>query len=137
MTQEEPVERPKHRWLAWMGLQAPPTDPDAWVPVASGRVSDPTTGASDFAKAIAQTLADAGIEAHQRPYVVPASLAGLLTLGGASASDRVRVAVLVHARDEQRARPLVGAAHEPDPGASQPTERQAASLLKQAVPPVP
>lgn len=129
MSQDQPAETPKHRWLAWVGLQAPPADPDAWVPVTSGRVDDPDTGASGYTSAVVQALADAQIEAHQRPYVVPdsAGLPAALLASNRSAADRVRVAVLVHARDVDQARIVVGSVQpEPELGGRQISEGGAA-----------
>ncbi len=140
MSQDQPAEKPKHRWLAWVGLQAPPADPDAWVLVASGRVDDADTGASGYASAVVQALADAQIEAHQRPYVVPdnAGLSAALLASNRSSADRVRVAVLVHAREVDQARVVVGSVQaEPELGARQISEGEAAFWLDGALPPEP
>lgn len=138
MSQDQPAEKPKHRWLAWVGLQEPPAGPDAWLPVATGRVDDSDTGASDYASAVVQALADAQIEAHQRPYVVPdnTGLAAALFASNRSAADRVRVAVLVHSRDLERARPIVGTVQpEPELGRKQISEGEAALWLGGVMPP--
>lgn len=132
MSREPPAEKPKHRWLAWVGLQEPPRDPDAWVPVATGRVDDSETGASGYASAIVQALADAQIEAHQRPYVVPdnTGMAAALLVSNRSAADRVRVAVLVHSRDLEHARSIVSTGQpEPDLSGRQISEGEAAFWL--------
>jgi hypothetical protein len=136
VSQDQPAQKRKHRWLAWVGLEEPPADPEAWVPVATGRVDDADTGASNYASAIAQALADAGIEAQQRPYVVPdnSGLAAAVLLVNQSAGERVRVAVLVHNRDLARARPVVGNAHDPELGGSPVSEGLAALRLGAAVP---
>jgi hypothetical protein len=134
MSEDQPAEKRKHRWLAWMGLQERPPDPEAWVPVATGRVDDPDTGASNYASTIAQALADAGIEAQQRPYVVPDNrgLASAVLLVNRSAAERVQVAVLVHGHDVARARSVVGNAHDPELGGSAVSEGQAAFWLNAA-----
>jgi hypothetical protein len=137
MSQDQPAEKPKHRWLAWVGLQEPPADPDSWVPVATGQVDDSDTGASDYASAVVQALAAAQIEAHQRPYVVPDStgLAAAVLLSSRSATDRVHVAVLVHARDVEHARTVVGTVqNEPELGGRQISEGEAALWLEGAIP---
>jgi hypothetical protein len=100
---EESPESRKHKWLAWVGLQEPPPDPDAWVPVASGPVDNPTAGTSRIAARIAETLQRAGIDTQQRRYVAQASVAGY---GGGGSGGGVGVAVLVHERDLERARTL-------------------------------
>jgi hypothetical protein len=131
MSQDQPAEKPKHRWLARLGLQEPPPDPEAWVAVATGRVDDPDTGASNYAKTIGQALTDAGIEAEQRPYVVPnhRGLAAAVLLFNQSAADRVQVAVLVRTRDVAAARSVVGDAHDPELDGSPVSEGRAASWL--------
>jgi hypothetical protein len=79
-------------------------------------MDDADTGASNYAKTIAQALTDAGIEAQQRPYVVPDNrgLAAAVLLVNQSAADRLQVAVLVHTRDVAAARSVVGDAHHPE-----------------------
>lgn len=131
MSQEPPAKKPKHRWLSWVGLEAPPADPEAWVPVATGRVDDPDTGASGFASAVVRALTDDGLEAHQRPYVVPDNhgLAAAANLTNPSAVDRVRVAVLVHSRDVARARSIVGTAQDPELSGRSVSEGKAALWL--------
>lgn len=133
MSQKPPAKQPKHRWLSWMGLEAPPADPEAWVPVATGRVDDPDTGASNFASAVAKALTEDGLEAHQRPYVVPDNhgLAAAANLTNPSAVDRVRVAVLVHTRDVARARSIVGTAEDPELSGKSVSEAKAAFWLSQ------
>jgi len=138
MGEDRSGEKPKHRWLAWVGLQEPPPDPDAWVPVATGRVDDPDTGASNYASAVVRVLADAGIEAHQRPYVVPdnAGLVAAALLDTRSVDDRVRVAVLAHSVDLERARSVVAGVHEQDvPDGKPVSEGEAALWLSGAIPP--
>jgi hypothetical protein len=136
MSHEKRAEKPKHRWLAWVGLQEPPPDPEAWVPVATGPVDDSGTGASSYASTISQALTDAGIEARQRPYVVPDNrgLAAALLVVNQSAADRVRVAVLVRARDLERARSVVGTAHDSELEGRPISEGQAAFWLSQDTP---
>jgi hypothetical protein len=136
MSQDQPAEKPKHRWLARLGLQEPPADPEAWVPVATGRVDDPGTGASNYAKTIAQALTDAGIEAQQQPYVVPNNrgLAAAVLLVNRSAAERVQVAVLVHTRDLALARSVVANAHDPELGGNPVSEGRAPLLVGSAIP---
>jgi hypothetical protein len=137
MSQDQPAEKPKRRWLAWLGLQERPPNPEAWVPVATGRVDDTDTGASKYANTIAQALTDAGIEAEQRPYVVPdnSGLAAAVLLVNRSAAERVQVAVLVHTHDLAQARSIVANAHDPELGGNAVSEGRAALLLGSATPP--
>lgn len=93
-----------HRWLHWLGLDEPPPDPAAWIPVATDcPVEDPVKGSSETAGKIVKVLADGGVEAHQRAYV----RADQMALVGPEAADRIRVAVLVHNRDLDRAQALL------------------------------
>lgn len=100
------------RWLKRLGLQAPAQDPDAWTPIVTDQlVDDPATGTSNIAARIIEVLASAGIEAQQRPYVVPHQPklnvnVGVLADPGPDAADRLRVSVLVHNRDLERATAL-------------------------------
>jgi hypothetical protein len=109
----DPNEAPKHRWLKWVGLQEPPVDPDAWMAVAKDLgVDDAETGVSEVASRIADALTAAGIEAHQRVYARPdQGRNSSFTLqsfgGGLPAANRVRIAVVVHNRDLERAQKLV------------------------------
>jgi hypothetical protein len=82
------------------------------------------------------TLIDAGIEAQQRPYVVPdnSGLAAAVLLVNRSAAERVQVAVLVHTRDLSRARSIVADAHDPELGGSPVSEGRAALRLGPATP---
>jgi hypothetical protein len=133
MAEDQPAEKPKHRWLAWVGLQSEPEDPEAWVPIATGRVDDPDTGASNYASAVVEALKDAGVEAHQRPYVVPDNrgLAAAANLISLSPADRVRVAVLVHAHDVEHATSVVGTTQDGELDGSPVSEGRAAFWLSQ------
>jgi hypothetical protein len=110
----DPHEPPKqHRWLKWMGLQEPPVDPEAWMAVVQDlAVDDVETGLCEKAALVAEALKEAGIEAQQRAYVRAdqgriSGVAWGALVGGASAGDRVRVAVLVHNRDLEQAKIVV------------------------------
>jgi hypothetical protein len=97
----------QHRWLHWVGLDEkdPPPDPDSWVPVASNlSVDDPDTGRSALAAQIVGKLGRAGIDAHQRAYVPPDTA---FLFAGTAPADRVRVAVVVHERNEEQAKRVV------------------------------
>jgi hypothetical protein len=135
VSKDQPTEKRKHRWAAWMGRQEPPPNPEAWVPVATGRVDDTDTGASNYAATITQALTDAGIDAQQRPYVVPdnSGLAAAVLLVNRSAAERVQVAVLVHTRDLARANEVVTNAHDPELGGSPVSEGRAALWVSGAV----
>jgi hypothetical protein len=103
----------QRRWLKWVGLQEPPVDPEAWMAVVQDlTVDDVETGLCEKAALIAEALKAAGIEAQQRAYVRAdqGRLSGVAwgsLVGGASAGDRVRVAVLVHNRDLEQANIVV------------------------------
>lgn len=100
---------PKRRWLKWVGLQESEPDPEAWTAIATGiPIDEPATGTSDTAAGIVEILRRAGIEARQQVYVLPDQVK--LTIGPGVAGDsgpdpasRLRVAVLVHNRDLERA----------------------------------
>lgn len=112
------------RLRKWAGLQQPqqpPADPDAWTPVAKGlRVDDAETGHSEQADELAAALTAAGIEARQRAYVLQDDIgmgrSGFRLLGpGPAPADRIRVEVLVHHRDVERAGDLIaGGVTKPD-----------------------
>jgi hypothetical protein len=97
------------RWLKKLGLEPAPPPPEQWVPLVAGRVDDAETGFSRLASGVAGVLKDAGIDAQQRPYVVPdqnVAVASWLrgTFVGPSATERIRIAVLVHYGDLEQAR---------------------------------
>ncbi len=72
------------------------------MPVASFEVEDRDDGTSARAADLVRSLSDAGIRAEQRPYMVPDVRVSWFTSGPA-VNDRIRVAVLVHSRDVERA----------------------------------
>ena len=123
----EPESTRRHKWLRWVGLQEPETpavDPDAWTPVAHGlQVDDTENGTSEAASRVTAALTAAGIESHQRPYLLQDDISmgrvGLRLLGpGPPAVDRIRLAVLVQNRNLPRAGEVVAGlpeANEPDP----------------------
>jgi hypothetical protein len=131
VSRDRSVDKPKRSWLARLGLQAPPPDPAAWVPVAMGHVNDPVTGASDYASDVVGLLANAGIEARQRPTVVPDDhgLAAAVLVSAPEAVDRIRVAVLVHVRDAEQARALITSTDVSTPGGQSLSEGEAALWL--------
>jgi hypothetical protein len=96
-----------------VGLQEPPVDPDAWMAVAKDLgMDDAETGVSEAASRIADALTAAGIEAHQRVYARPdqgrnSGFTLQTFAGGLPAANRVRVAVVVHNRDLERAQKLI------------------------------
>lgn len=104
---------PKRAWLKWVGLQAPPVDPDAWMAVAQDlAIDDPEAGVSEAASQISAALAAAGIVAQQRVYARPdqgrtSAFTLQALVGGLPAANRVRVAVLVHSRDLEQAKKIV------------------------------
>jgi hypothetical protein len=100
-------------------------------------VDDSDTGAADYSSAIVKALAEAGVEARQRPYVVPdnSGLAAAANLVNQSAPDRVRVAVLVHTRDLERAKSIVGTSKDVELGGRPISEGAAALWLSGALPP--
>ena len=103
----------ERRWLKWMGLQEPPIDPDAWMAVVQDLgVDDTETGFCEEASRIADALNAAGIEAQQRAYARAdqgrnSGFTLQAFVGGLPAANRVRVAVVVHSRDLERAQKLV------------------------------
>lgn len=105
-----------NRLLRWAGLQEPENpsvDPDAWVPVAKDLLVDDTeTGQCEEGSRTVAILSAGGIEARQRAYVLQDDISvgrsGFRLLGpGPAAADRIRVAVLVHQRELDRARKLL------------------------------
>jgi hypothetical protein len=106
-------QAPKRKWLKWVGLQEPPIDPDAWIAVAKDLgVDNAETGVSEEASLIADALKAAGIEAHQSVYARPdqgrnSGFTLQAFVGGLPAADRIRIAVVVHHRDFERAQKLV------------------------------
>lgn len=117
-----------NRLRKWAGLQQrpqPPVDPDAWTPVAQDLpVDDAETGHCEEAAKLVARLTAAGVEARQHVYVLQDDISigrsGFRLLGpGPAAADRIRVAVLVHRRDLERAGELVaGNVTKPDPPAN-------------------
>jgi hypothetical protein len=91
------------------GSSRPPQDPDEWVPVTSATVDDANTGFSSLASRSAKALEAAGIETQQKPYVLPDAPA--TQTSGPDVTDRIRVAVLVHYRDLDRARERLRTVH--------------------------
>jgi hypothetical protein len=96
---------PKKSWRDWLGLRAPAPDPNDWVLATSARVDNAETSHSKGAARAAQALEHAGLEVQQRPYVLPDETGFNRAAGGFSPSgvDRIRIAVLVHRRDLERA----------------------------------
>lgn len=86
----------RHRWLEWLGLQAPPPEADTWVPVARAFVS------STDASRLVERLGAAGIDGRQRSYSFDNTRPSLIGAGW-SGEVEARVAVLVHDRDCPRA----------------------------------
>ena len=101
--------RQRRTWRERLGLQPPPQDPDEWVPVTSATVDDANTGFSSLASPSAKALEAAGIETQQKPYVLPDAPA--TRTSGPDVTDRIRVAVLVHHRDLDRARERLRTVH--------------------------
>jgi hypothetical protein len=99
----------RRTWRERLGLQPPPQDPDAWVPVTSASVDNAQTGFSSLASRSAKALEAAGIETQQKPYVLPDEPA--THTSGPEVTDRIRVAVLVHYRDLDRAREQLRSLH--------------------------
>ena len=101
----------QHKWLRWAGLEDPPPEADSWVPIVRGLAcSDRETHTSTMGARLVDRLSDAGIEAQQRSYEfdVPSSpgqtISGLVGFGGSMGGRMaLRVAVLVHNRDRERA----------------------------------
>jgi hypothetical protein len=93
--------RHRHRWLEWLGLEAPPPEPDTWVPVARAfRVDDVRHQSSAMAARLVHRLHREGIEGRQRTYGFDTTRATALAASGGLVT---RVAVLVHHRDRGRA----------------------------------
>jgi hypothetical protein len=72
-------------------------------------IDEPETGFSDAAAKISGALAEAGIEAQQRVYARPdqgrtSAFTVQALVGGLPAVNRVRIAILVHNRDLERAK---------------------------------
>lgn len=105
--------KPKRGLLQRLGLQGPshPPDPDEWVQVAEGHVSDPDSGFSARATSVVDILAAIGIEARQRPYLMPEKISMFPGTEMSSASERILIAVLVHRRDADRAKELLGSSN--------------------------
>lgn len=128
MIDDHGSDKPKHKLLKWVGLQAPPPDPESWVLVATGAVDNAGTGASDYASTIAKALGGKNIEARQHPYVVPDNTglaAGAMPVSKSTVA-RVRVAVLVHRRDLDRARAVVDPSSPPEMDGNPVSEGEAA-----------
>lgn len=109
-----PVPHYGHKWLKWLGLEEPPADPDAWMAVVQDLpVENIETGYSAMAHRLTEALTAAGIEAHQRAYARPdqgntSSFSMRTLIGGDPTAARVRIAVVVHSRDLERARQVAG-----------------------------
>jgi hypothetical protein len=108
----EASDLPKqHKWLRWAGLEAPPLEADSWVPIVRGLAcSDRDAHTSSTGTRLAQLLGAAGIEAQQRSYQFDdldspgQTISGLIGFRGSMGGRMVlRVAVLVHNRDRERA----------------------------------
>lgn len=109
-----PVPRHGHNWLRWLGLEEPPADPDAWVAVVQNLpVENFETGYSALAHRLTDALRAAGIEAHQRAYARAdqgntSGFSMRTLIGGDPTAARVRIAVVVHGRDLERAQQVAG-----------------------------
>ena len=79
------------------------------MPVTSASVDNPQTGFSSLASRAAKALETAGIETQQKPYALPDEPA--TRSSGPDVIDRIRVAVLVHHRDLDRARERLHRVH--------------------------
>jgi len=118
----------KKSWLERLGLQAAP-DPEEWVLASSGRI-DANTGDSRAAAEAARALSQAGIEAQQKRYVLPDNAGFNQAAGGftPSVTDRIRVGVLVHRRDLEQAKEVLGRGdREPEPTDEETSSRGARS----------
>jgi hypothetical protein len=102
--------RPNKTWLQRLGLREAAPDPAEWVPVFWAGVNDLETGFSQAAADAAKALEDAGLEVTQQPHVLPDDTGFNQAAGGfsPSASGRIRIAVLVHRRDFERAKEVLG-----------------------------
>jgi hypothetical protein len=106
----------KRGFLQRLGLTPGPPDPEEWVELAE------STPGSTVADGLVAGLRALGIEAREKPYVAPD---GVFDLGGGpDAGSRVRLAVLVHRRDEARATEYLRA-HEAQPISDAELTRQA------------
>jgi hypothetical protein len=104
-----PSGTPRKSWRERLGLRQPVPDRDEWVPVTAAPIDNAETGFSSDATQAAQALKDAGVEAQQRPFVLPDSTGFMGAAGGFSrgVTDRIQVAVLVHRRDFERAKEVL------------------------------
>lgn len=94
------------KWLKWVGLAEPPSNPDAWTVVAEDiDVAYKDACFSQMANQAVDVLQNAGIEARQRTYVADDTVVRFSS--GPSPVDRLRVAVLVHNRDLKRAAEII------------------------------
>lgn len=90
------------------GLRSAAPSHEDLVPVGSAAVDDPQTGFSEDAARVTRLLTDAGVEAHQRPYVLPDRAINSLPLAQSpNPVDRIRIAVVVHATDLERAKEIL------------------------------
>jgi hypothetical protein len=86
----------RHRGLGWLGLQEPPPEAGAWVPVARAFVS------SKDASRLVERLAAAGIDGRLRSYSFDNTQPSAIGAGWSGEVEE-RMAVLVHDRDRRRA----------------------------------
>ena len=106
----------KRGLLQRLGLKSVSPDPEQWVELAES-----VPGSSVPAEVVAGLKA-IGIDAREKPYVPPD---GVFDLGGGpEAASRLRLAVLVHRRDEARATAFLRA-HEAEPISDAELARQA------------
>ncbi len=96
---------PRRRsWRQRLGLAPEAPGPEDWVRAAEIRVDE--SGKPRHLDRAVSRLREAGMETQQRPYVIPDenSRYGFPI---PDASERVRIAILVRARDLDRARELL------------------------------
>ncbi len=97
-----PEDVPQHRWLKWVGLQAPPLTADSWVPVARGfKADDREAESSTVAGRLIELLAAAQIEAQQRSYRFDTTNG--IRIFSLRSGVETHIAVGVHNRDLARA----------------------------------
>jgi len=125
MAEHADSHRLRDELLKATGLGPHATDEDAWVGVESDRVDGETNSSS--ADHAVQKLAQAGIEARQRPFVRPDGWSkpyAVLLGPGPDPQSRIRMEILVQHRDLTRAQQVLAAA-EPPPISDEELTRQA------------